>query len=297
MQPYLIVLIVLALASAGFVLGRTRALQTAGGNARLLHSRPNYYGANVFLFTAVPGLLLVAVWLIAQPLVIERSVQSLIPERAIPEGGSLSLVMSDVTRLADGLDIAVERGAMTADMAANVRADFTNVRDRLGEVGVALGSNVTGDVLGAAQSYRAMSATGRMLMSITAIALALGGLTWSVMQTRASFRARNAVEAGVKVMLIGAATVAILTTIGILFSLIFNTLEFFKLYSAADFFFGTTWSPSFSGRGGGSGGALLLEGNEILVAAGAQILAGGGGGGAGLDGMAFGQSGITQTST
>jgi len=40
-----------------------------------------------------------------------------------------------------------------------------------------------------------------------------------------------------------------LTTIGIVLSLIFNTYEFFKLYQASDFFLGTTWSPSFSGRG------------------------------------------------
>ncbi|MEL7459557.1 MAG: phosphate ABC transporter permease subunit PstC [Pseudomonadota bacterium] len=252
MQPYLIVLIVLALAVVGFVVGRTRAVQSAGGDTRALHSRPNYYGANVFLFTAVPGLLLVAAWLIAQPIFIENSVKGLIPETAVPEGGSLSLVMSDVKRLAEGLDVAVERGAMSPEMATNVRTEFTNIRDRLGEVGVALGSNVTSDVLGAAQTYRAKSASGRVLMTIVAIGLALAGLVWSVLQTNADFRARNTVEAGIKVMLIGAATVAILTTIGILFSLVFNTIEFFKIYSAADFFFGTTWAPSFSGRGGDS---------------------------------------------
>ena len=252
MQPYLIILIVLAVAVVGFVLGRTRALQSAGGDTRALHSRPNYYGANVFLFTAVPGVLLVIVWLILQPLAIERSVQNLIPDTAIPDGGSLSLVMSDVKRLADGLDLAVQQGAMTAEMAQDMRTDFTNVRDRLGEVGVALGGNITGDVLGAAQAYRAKAASGQVFMTLFAIGLALAGLVWSVMQTNATFRARNTVEAGIKLMLIGAATVAILTTIGILFSLIFNTIEFFKLYNAADFFFGTTWAPSFSGRGGDS---------------------------------------------
>jgi phosphate transport system permease protein len=52
--------------------------------------------------------------------------------------------------------------------------------------------------------------------------------------------------------LIGAASIAILTTIGIVLSLVFNTWEFFRLYSWTEFFFGTTWSPSFSGRGGSS---------------------------------------------
>jgi phosphate transport system permease protein len=35
-------------------------------------------------------------------------------------------------------------------------------------------------------------------------------------------------------------------------SLVFNTIEFFRLYPAKDFFFGLSWAPSFSGRGGSS---------------------------------------------
>jgi len=60
------------------------------------------------------------------------------------------------------------------------------------------------------------------------------------------------VEAAVKMLLIGAASIAILTTLGIVLSLVFNTIEFFRLYPASDFFFGTNWAPSFSGRGGSS---------------------------------------------
>jgi len=73
-----------------------------------------------------------------------------------------------------------------------------------------------------------------------------------VMRTNATFRARNVVESGVRWLLIAAASIAILTTVGIFLSLIFNTVEFFRLYPAGDFFFGTTWQPSFTGRGGSS---------------------------------------------
>jgi len=60
------------------------------------------------------------------------------------------------------------------------------------------------------------------------------------------------VERGILAILIFAASIAILTTIGILFSLIFNTVEFFRIYPASEFFFSLEWAPSFSGRGGSS---------------------------------------------
>ncbi|KFE35185.1 phosphate ABC transporter permease subunit PstC [Thioclava atlantica] len=61
------------------------------------------------------------------------------------------------------------------------------------------------------------------------------------------FRARNAVEAVIKGLLIAAASLAILTTLGIVLSLVFNTIEFFRLYPLTKFFFGTEWTPSFGG--------------------------------------------------
>ena len=69
-----------------------------------------------------------------------------------------------------------------------------------------------------------------------------------MLKTQGEFRARNAVESGVKALLIAAASIAILTTIGIVLSLIFNTITFFGMFPASDFLFGLTWSPE--GRGG-----------------------------------------------
>ncbi|MDJ1008092.1 MAG: phosphate ABC transporter permease subunit PstC [Paracoccaceae bacterium] len=252
MQPFWLVTIIVVLALGGFLLGRMRALQSAEGDARVLHSRPNYYGANVFMLTAVPSLIVVALWMVFQPVLIEANVSQMIPDRIVPEGGSKGLVMSDVRRLADGLDVAVAEGALTADQATNIRAEFTNIRERLAEVGVVLGSNVEAEVLTAAQAYRAQSATGALLMAAAGLSLAVAGLGWSLARIGVGFRARNAVETGMLALLILAASIAILTTIGILFSLLFNTIEFFRIYPAADFFFGTTWAPSFSGRGGDS---------------------------------------------
>jgi phosphate transport system permease protein len=247
-----LLVIVFALAALGYMMGRSRALQSAGGDSRKLHSLPSYYGTHVSLMIIVPAFGLLVIWLIAQPLVIETRVSSQLPDSAIVDTSTRDLVMSDVRRVADGLDLAVSEGAMTPDEAGSIRAEFTDVRERLAAVGVALGSNVSAEVLRAAQSYRDMTRTGTTLMSVVVLALSLGGLVYGLSRTRKEFRARNVVEQGVLVLLIAAASIAILTTIGIILSLIFNTVEFFRLYPAWQFFLGLEWAPSFSGRGGAS---------------------------------------------
>ena len=252
MSNTLIILIILGLGFIGYFAGRSRALAAAGGDRRNLHSLPAYYGANVGLNAVVPAMLALFVWLIVQPLIINNSVSGMIDQDRIAEGSSLGLVMSDVRRVAEGLDVAVEEGAMTPEQAQDIRTEFSNVRERLAEVGVALGSGVTAETLRAAQSYRAMAWTGNWLKTFVVLVIAVGALLVSLRLITRDFRARNIVEKGIMLVLIAAASIAIMTTVGIVLSLIFNTYEFFKLYPITDFFFGLSWSPSFSGRGGSS---------------------------------------------
>ena len=252
MSNVMLVLIVLGLGVVGFMLGRSRAMTVAGGDRRKLHSLPLYYGANVGMNAVVPAMLLLFGWLIVQPMVINSSVSGLIPATAIAEGGNLSLIMSDVRRVAEGLDVAVAQGAMTDQEAKTMTADGSNVRDQLAAVGVALGSDVTPATLAAAQRYRTLSDTGNLTKTIAVALAALIGMVVAFRMTSVDFRARNVVERGILMVLIAAASIAVLTTLGILLSLIFNTLEFFRLYPASEFFFSLSWNPSFSGRGGGS---------------------------------------------
>ncbi len=239
--------LVLFLAAAGFLAARMRVMTAVSGDRRQLHSLPNYYGWNTAMKAATPALGLLVVWLIAQPMVIDSRVATLLPDQAVSADTTLGLVMSDVRRVAEGLDAAVAQGVMSAEQAGSIRAEFTDVRDRLAEAGVALGSNVSSEVLNAAQRYRTLAATGMLWMTIAVLGVACLGLAWSLRETRPEFRARNVVEQGVRAILLFAALVAILTTIGIVLSLIFNTIEFFRLYPASEFFGSLTWSPSFGG--------------------------------------------------
>ena len=240
-------LIIVALSAIGFVAGRARAYQSAGGDARNLHSLPGYYGYNVALTAVVPALAVLAVWLLAQPMLIENSVSKMIPDEIIAEGSNRSLVMSDVRRVANGLDLAVSSGAMTNDEVNALSTDTSDIRATLGSIGVALGSDVSPEVLAAAQSYRSKSYTGTLVMTVVVLLLAIGGLALAYTRTHKDFRARNVVERGVLGLLIIAASLAILTTIGIVLSMLFETMNFLRLHPWTDFFFGGTWSPNFRG--------------------------------------------------
>lgn len=252
MSLFWLVVIVLAISLVGYIVGRARALTSASGEISQLHSLPSYYGANVAMKAAVPAFLVLIVWLLVQPFYINSTISSEIPETAIQEGSSLGLVMAEVRRAAIGLENAVSSGQMSEEFASNARADFTDITARLKAAGQIVTSDITQPVMRAAQSYRIMAATGSLYMSIVVILIAIAGALWGLKETNKDFRARNTVENGIRVILFSAALIAILTTVGIVLSLVFNTIEFFRLYPAMDFFFGLTWSPSFSGRGGSS---------------------------------------------
>ncbi len=252
-MPLISILIVVAIISTlALFVNRSRALQSADGEIRNLHSLPSYYGYFGALSALIPALGLLAVWLFVQPLVLDAYISGDIPDELIPEDSTRGLVMSDVRRIANGLDIAVAEGAMSENMAGSLRTEFTDVRDRLGDVGVALGSDVRPETLRSAQEYRRLVGIGNTIMTVLVIGVALAGFAFAFLQTNKDFRARNAVENGIKILLIAAASIAILTTIGIIFSMLFEARNFFSQYYWVDFFFGTNWAPSFSGRGGAS---------------------------------------------
>ena len=242
-----LVLIVLALATVGFFVGRFRAFQSAEGNSRNLHSLPVYYGMNVAIAVAVPALLVTVIWSLIQPVIIDSAISSTIPASVIDEGSSLSLVMSEVRRVADGLDMMVAQGIYSSDEANRLRADFVDVRSRMAEVGVALGAPVENGVLMAAQDYRMMNGNGTLAMTLVVLLLALAGGAYSIALTNKVFRARNVVEKAILALLIASASIAILTTVGIVLSMVFETRNFFGLHSWTDFFFGSTWAPNFRG--------------------------------------------------
>ncbi|WCR11119.1 phosphate ABC transporter permease subunit PstC [Paracoccus stylophorae] len=98
-------------------------------------------------------------------------------------------------------------------------------------------------VLALAAALRA----GAAVAGSVAIVAALAGLGCALRRIGPDLRARHMVERMAMGVLILCSTVAILTTIGIVLSMLFETGQFFRQYPWPRFFFGTEWSPRFQG--------------------------------------------------
>ncbi|MEM6324680.1 MAG: phosphate ABC transporter permease subunit PstC [Pseudomonadota bacterium] len=251
------ILIVLALGALGYAVARRRIVAAVDGNTRVLHSLPNYYGWNAVMATVVPALLVMAAWLLIVPMLIESRIANALPDSAFGQEASRSLVMAEVRRVATGLASAVETGALSEALASDESLDPADLTTRLKDAGFVISQAITQPVLDAARALRSASAWASTAISIVVIALALAGFFYALTRTSITFRARNAVERGVLVLLLAASAIAILTTLGIVLSMLFETLNFFRAYDWQSFFFGTQWAPSFSGRGGGSDLGIL----------------------------------------
>ncbi len=114
---------------------------------------------------------------------------------------------------------------------------------------------------------------GALELSAAAIgSLVVGGAGFAFAQRRVApaFRARASVERAAEWLLFAAAALAILITIGILFSLLFEALRFFARVSPMAFLFGLEWSPQTAIRAdqvGSSGafGAIPVFVGTLLV--------------------------------
>ena len=92
-----------------------------------------------------------------------------------------------------------------------------------------------------------LARTDTALKSIVVIIVAVLSLFFAMQNVSPEFRARNVVEKFILSALMICAALAILTTVGIVVSMVSETAHFLKLHSWKDFFFGLDWSPNFHG--------------------------------------------------
>ena len=263
MTVSVLLFIILAIGAAGYALGVRRARAAAGGDTRKLHSLTGYHGQSVLLFSAVPALVLLGLWLVLQPLYLDHRAGAMIAAADIPEGGSLDLVLADVRRVAEGLDLLVASGGMTEDDLAAMGAADSDLKARLGGVGVALAGEVGEGVFEAARDYRHATHGLSLAMAAATIAAALAGLVFALRRIGTDYRARNVSEGFVLLLFIASSLVAVLTTVGIVASLLIESIHFFRLYPARDFLFSLTWNPQF--RGGSDLGIWPLLWGTLYV--------------------------------
>ena len=119
---------------------------------------------------------------------------------------------------------------------------------------------------------------GTAALFVMVLSAALAGLAWSRSRIAAQSRARQQLEAGLNFLLAAASAVAILTTIGIVLSLVFESIRFFAIVPVHEFLFGLEWSPQIALREdqvGSTGlfGAVPVFAGTLLVSAIAMAVA------------------------
>jgi phosphate transport system permease protein len=246
MNAPLLVTALLALSSLAYYLGRRRAFSVAQGAIRNLHSLPTYYGLYTAIWCGIPALLLVALWLSFENSIITQLVVSGLPEELRALGGDrLNLVLNDIKNLVSG-----------------------NITSRQADAAM----------LQAAEHYRNLLTVSHAAMAVVGLALAIVGGALTLTRIRAQQRARNAVESIIKIFLIVCSSIAILTTIGIVLSVLFESLRFFQSVPVSEFLLGLEWSPQTAIRSdqvGSSGafGAVPLFAGTLLISCIAMVVA------------------------
>ena len=247
MSLTVMILLLAVIAAIAFVIARAKGAAlaaTPAGSPEIklvgrVHSRPQYHGAFVAICAVLPALLVIAAWgIVGEGIVADRVIAS-VPAADQPKTDiDRSAFMGEVRGVASG----------ELEEAFNPAA------------------NDAAKVYTATRSNYSMVAAG-----IAAALAAIGGL-WAFSRLRPDFRARNSVERVVMWTLIIASLVAILTTFGIVLSLLFESFLFFQKVSFVEFLTGTVWSPQTALRAdqvGSSGafGAVPLFWGTIFIGA------------------------------
>jgi phosphate transport system permease protein len=230
----------------GFLFGRHRAFATSSGSIKNLNSLPSHYGMYALTLTLLPALALFAGWTLLSNHVIDHLLVAELPAElhALPKA-QLGLVINDIHNAALGHTIA---------------SQDVELIQRLGV------------------RYQEMQRNSSQLLWLLSLTLCAGGIGWAWQHIRARHPARTRVERVVVTLLIGCSLIAVLTTVGIVLSVIFESLLFFKHIPLTDFLFGLEWSPQMAirpdqvGSSGAFGavplfaGTLLISGIAMLVA-------------------------------
>jgi phosphate transport system permease protein len=230
----------LVLTAISYRFGRARSLKVAGGarGARKLHSLPSHYGLLTAIWCALPALVVVIGWHAFDNRIITERIVSAMPAemRQLPPG-EMSLVLNDVRNL----------------VAGNTPPE-----------------SATPEVAAAAAQWQRLQGLSRTAAAVLALCVAIGGGWFALSRITPALRARNSVERVVRWTLLGCSLIAILTTVGIVLSVLYESLQFFRLVPVTEFIFGTQWSPQLAIRAdqvGSSGafGAVPLFAGTLLI--------------------------------
>ena len=234
MDSFSLLIAVLLISSGYFFLG-TKSSKGIRATGAVLHSLPHYYGLFAGLLSALPALALLTILGIGDGIIFNRLALDFVPDEVkAGENYKEVIVLAQIYNVVNGINFGEQ-------------PEWVNA---------------------AAAAWHGWEATSTTLKTVTVLALSLIGGMLAYRMVNPDFRSRNAVERIVMTILAASSAIAILTTIGIVFSVIFESMRFFALVPVSEFLFGTTWNPQFEGaeRAGSGQMGLATYGSVPLFA-------------------------------
>jgi phosphate transport system permease protein len=231
MLGYLLLVILLA-SALGYFLSRVTARRLTASGQRL-HSLAGFHGAFAVCLSGLPALGFVLLWLLCQDRVIEAIVIGGLSADQVAglEAGALSLVKAEIRSIAAG--------------------------------------NIFGTPepwkIAAAEALKNLRGTADLALFVSVLAILAVGLAVARSKVSPDFRARQGVEKVMSGFMIGCALVAIVTTLGIISSLIYESLRFFDRVPLTEFLFGLNWEPQIPIRADQVAGAGAFGWIPVMV--------------------------------
>ena len=211
MSPITLILIAIGLGLAGWLAGRAKAWSFKKANPDIRPvARPVYHAWYVAVWVVLPVLVFIVLWSFIAPQLVIQSVLTSPGAADLPAFG-------------------FERESWLSEARAVATGNAPGVFNEGAEALV--------------EPFREAISQYSIIGFALTILIAFGGGAFGFLRLRPDFRARTKVERTVMIVLLLASLVAILTTFGIVASLVFETIRFFGMVSPIDFLFGTFWGP------------------------------------------------------
>jgi phosphate transport system permease protein len=231
-----LLLTILALSLIAYFVGRSAGARFACAADAQAHSLPGYHGAFVAIWVGVPALILALLWAAFQGTVIDGLLLAGLPPDLATTAAQKSLLLSEIRNVSAGQIFAEPSAA----------------------------------VLAAAERLQRFQSIARIAQFVVALCVMMIGLFLAQRRLAPRFRARNAVERSLSAFMIFCSVIAILTTIGIIASLLYESWAFFRMVPPADFFFGLKWEPQIAIRtdqiaGAGAFGAVPVFVGTLVI--------------------------------
>ncbi|MFN7165630.1 MAG: phosphate ABC transporter permease subunit PstC [Pannonibacter sp.] len=243
MTGYLFLFLLLIVAAAS-CLGYYQARRKNDAAATKAHSRPIYHALNAAIWTGVPAFVFLLLWLMGQNAVVNMLVIAAYPGSEALSGAEQNLVISEIRQVANG----------------------------------AIFKEPTPAILAGVDHLKSLQSLAGWAMVAVVAALATVGAFLSLKIIAHRFRARHSVERSVTWFMMFSSLVAILTTAGIVGSLVYETAAFFAKVPVTEFLFGLRWEPQIAMRedqvaGNGAFGMIPVMFGTFVISALAMLVA------------------------